>query len=254
MARIQKLFDVKDRQKNADDYFQITIDSDDGGLVGYLTNEFQYNVNSNWETLFDLNGKFKILETVATASGKPLFRSGLFTRKYYKGGSYIEFPVEFRIVDWEGQGTVIAAAKFLTKTVLPINVNVEDIEKIGTDVGNTANKAYDSVRNDTQEILDDGGSIGQKAGKVLGLGFKAAEKYADELDKNGVRPVQVSIGKFLNKSLIIENVGVKYSREIGANGPLYGDFNVKFSTREVPNREQVSSMFSNVSRIKINGQ
>ena len=104
MARLDvtNLFSKKTRKQHADDSHTITIQIGSQFIKGYMTNEFQYDVNAQWETLLTPNGAFETIENLAIIGGDPLFQSGIFTRKFYKGGAHVIFNTEFRIVDWEG--------------------------------------------------------------------------------------------------------------------------------------------------------
>jgi len=93
-----KLFDPSSREVHGENYL-ITIDvplvnsegNDIGGqVVGNMTNEFQVDMNAQWEEMLsssNLGALGNNVQTAATITGNPLFSSGVFTQKFFKGGS-----------------------------------------------------------------------------------------------------------------------------------------------------------------------
>jgi hypothetical protein len=222
--KVTTLYNSEGRKKQAANHaivIDLPLKTSDGSvikgtqIVGQMTNEFQLDMNAQWEELINMNGLFKAGETVMQLLGSPAFASGIFTRKFFKGGSHLIFNTEFRIVDYDGDGRVVKSLRSLVDVISPLAT---------TDAVSTA--ATNLV--DLGETLFGEGLI--QAGKDL----------AAKLGRVGVGPVRVMIGNYYSDYLIIESISCKYSKEQTPSGPLYADFTVRFSTQEIVPKGGVS--------------
>ena len=228
-------------------------------VVGYLQGDFDYNVTAEYETMFDsIIGTVPgagLIKKASILKGKPLGASGIFKRKFYTGGGYVTFNVDFRIFsDAHYKPEAITndkkilspkyAAHWLASLCLPTDpyTVTQIFENIKTAVGNSPINA-DST---TSEIV--------------GAGFKIlGEELKDMSDSPIPKTVRVKIGSMFDSSdMIVESVNIKYSKENVLAGndeedmkdtdedknsksplqkkyqPLYVDISMSVSTATVP--------------------
>ncbi len=249
MARVTppvKLFDVGSRDNVHAKNHRITIDTGENKIIGALTSEFSFNVNAQWEPIFSTGGVIQTIEDQLTKFGFTAFKSGIFTRKFYKGGSYLEFQSDFRIVDWEGdyENSVVRAAKILADSTLPI-VPQDIKENVNTIYGAGKEFVDDSFRSGANNLSNS--SVANQVSTVA----KNGKAFIDTVTNIGAKEVSVTLGNYWRGKLIIEDVNAKYSLEQTESGPLYGDFTVKFSTREIPSRGNLTGFQSASGRVSV---
>lgn len=247
-----RLFSDSSREKQAQNY-KITIDIPmvnsegvdiAGPVTGYLTNEFQVDMDADWSTFFDSPDPGRLIGGVGIAQGKPLFASGIFTRKFYKGNSYIIFNSEFRIVDYEGTNNVVPSVRGLMKAISPYKTP-GSIQGVANGIVNTGKSAAQAVQGGIEELLSSNSFLQADL-------ISALEQGIDDFNAAGVSPVSVTVGNFFQSRMVIESVSVKYSKEQTAKGPLYADFVVRFSTPYVVPRDEVGKLMKSASgRVRI---
>lgn len=216
MARVDtiKLIGERERELNSSTN-TITIELGDGtSITGNMTSEFGFELTAEWEQLLSMSGFMETGQKFMQAIGSPAFTTGIFTRKFYKGGSYFNFNVDFRIVDWDGdvKNKVVVAARRLSDLLLPIK------------------RSSSSFANELENLKATGSSL---VGGIMDGSVKNESQLLSKLGKSGVGAVRVTIGNYFTGDLIVESMSVKYSKEKTMTGPLYGDFTVGLSTIEI---------------------
>lgn len=209
MPKKRKLFDKSLYERAKNDLYKIEI----GNIRGILKDNFVMNMSATWDTLISLDGAFSTLRTALGVAGIGLFNSGIFTRKFYKGGSYIEINPTFRVVDWDGtpENSVIDISKTLYSYVIPKAILTDKDGKNKTNLGGFSGKTY------------------QQATNFL-------NRLRTSLANNAPSTVRVRLSNFFSfNDMAITSVSVTYSKEMTVNGPLYADFNVSLTSAEVPN-------------------
>jgi hypothetical protein len=186
-----------------------------GPVEGILKEPLQISVEANWENIFNIG--LAGAQRVFSLMNVGLLNTGMWTRKYYKGGSYLRITPKIRVVNWDGNNDVIHKAKQLTDLCLPLykgksfNQAFEDI---------TLAKVGSSIVGVGEEVLKDGGR-----GTV--------KKLIDQLSSNSPKPVMVTVSNFFKNYFIVESVNVEFSKEMTTQGPLYADIDLVLSTPEV---------------------
>lgn len=233
MPRVEtiRLFNKASRDAEASEDYKIVIG---GNIEGIITSEFSVESSAQWEPIFNIPDGFSQVENMMNATGVSLFKSGIFTRKFYKGGSYLEFAVDFRVVDWEGgAGTnIVDITKQLISYTAPTEPNTA---QLGT--------AFELAGEFGSQVVEAGASFVEGGAGAAESVFDATGDLLRRVSNLGGQEVQVSIGHWWSGLLVIESVNAKYSRERTQRGPLYADYSVKFSTREILSKSQVGNGF-----------
>jgi len=143
-------------------------------------------------------------------------------------------------VDFDGTGQIVNSLRGLMKSISPGGINQETVDKLSNAVKNPISSIGSALTAGTDWISKNL-NIG-----TLNKGIKPI--------KGGVGPVNVRIGNFFSSPLIIESVSCRYSKEQTANGPLYADFTVRFSTQSVVSRDDIGGLFKSASgRVRVRG-
>ncbi len=233
-------------------------------VEGYLQNEFNYGVTADWQPLLDNIVGNGLLGKASGFTGSPLFQSGLYKRKFYKGGGYISFNVDIRLLsdehsslsdkklDSKGGGKITnpkTAAHWLSSLCLP--TTDPSVVKILEGAGNFLLEGVKGAAD-----LATGGLVKfENENNTL-------DKAVEAMGKPYARTIRVSIGNMFDSSdMVIDSVDVKYSRQqvLTKNGgdsgsdddhdtrnmtsyqPLYVDISLKVSTRTIPSVEKDGS-------------
>jgi len=223
MARIEKrpLITAQGRRNNKATH-EIVIRGTQGSggerfsIVGDMKNQFQYSLSPEWANLFtNLVPGAELLQKIGDAS----LVTGLFSRKYFKGGGHLAINAEFRIVD-KGNlsyNPIVNAARNLSNMVAPPPFDWE--------------RTLEQIKS-RKELAS--GEFAQAVEGGLGAGELAqgAYNFLKTLTTSG-RTVDCKIGSFFRSTaMIITSLNVTYSREITHQGPLFGDFTVGLETVE----------------------
>lgn len=193
-----------------------------GPVEGVLKEPLQFSVQANWENIFNIGNSF--VNNVAKFTNTGILNTGVWTRKFYKGGSYLQITPKMRVVNWDGDNNVIYQAKLLTDLALPAynGKSVESLfeESKASNISEVGSRIVEGATEGLSEIL-------------RGDGAKTFNKIINELSSNSPKPVTVVISNFFRNRFIIESVQVEFSKEMTSQGPLYADFEVVLSTPEV---------------------
>jgi len=235
------IYTKQDKIEHGEKYALVNI----GGIAaGYLTSEFKISSSSNYETLMDFGaGKFKNIETAMKLAGAPIFKSTEFMQRFYMGGNYLQFPIEFKILDENGGNLVKQAAKGLVARTLPEKL---DLNKAVADTGNAAVKL---LGNSVTAVVDTASEITLSPAGAAMAPLNLATKQIKAVSKSavnaqiaaGVGPIYCSIGDMLSGWFLLTQVDCVYSKERvatadGGSCPLYGIFSVTLESPSVPNR------------------
>mgnify|MGYP003633658502 FL=1 len=240
-------------------------------VMGLLQNDFDYRITAEYDQMFD-----SIIENAPGTglvrkgfqlAGRPLGASGIFKRKFYKGGSHISFTVDFRImsdapyhIDDTNNSNALqnpkACADWLANLCLPVkNITVKTIIDNSKKVYNQA-EAKKNQHYSKEKAMKAGGAFMKEMVDQVG-------------DSPFTRTVRVKIGNmFESFDMIVESVNVKYSKQniysndseglskynqndakmggdsaydegksnLQAYQPLYVDISMQVSTATVPNQ------------------
>ena len=220
-------------------------------VEGYLQNEFNYSVQADWQPLLDGIVGNGLMGKASGMTGSPLFQSGLYKRKFYKGGGYISFNVDIRLLSDQhthlGQnynGKILnpkTAAHWLASLCLP----TEDPSVV----------AMLGVAGDIATEMAKGAVDSMTGGLIKNTTPTTLDKLGDALAKPYARTVRIKIGNMFDSfDMIIDSVDFKYSRQqvltkndddadvdehttlTGQKNyqPLYVDISLKVSTRTIP--------------------
>ncbi len=180
-----------------------------------------------------INEKFQGAKKILSTFDVGIFNAGMWTKKFYKGGSYLKISPKIRITDWNGDGSVLRGAISLIDMCLPaydgkldarfksfVNATVTKLEKNGL-VKTTIDAVTDEIKSIPEQLEDL--ESGKTAQKLFGI-FKTGLS-------NSPTEVSITISNFFGpKQFIIENVQVEFSKEMTEAGPLYVDINMSLST------------------------
>jgi hypothetical protein len=262
------LFDDLSRSEGSRFSTLVTISSKDGQIVGQLSDKFKWNMSADWKPLFQGFQKLSLVQKGFDLVGEHLFKQGVFTRKYYKGNSYIEIPLKFRVTDYEGSGIVMKYSSRLANMMLPRASSVDT--KAASNIISSFVTGDQKLENFTTGVQELGSSIANVGGVSLDAlkGAADIEAVLDQIEREiggnsegSTFAVSVTVGNvFSNSSMIVNSGTVTYSNAQVKNkegrivGPLYGDFDVKVTARSVrPKTEsgvRYTPSFSNVTITK----
>lgn len=241
--------------------------------IGVLQETLKFSVESNYEQIMSLNEYFGDTNKAANlALDKSVFTTGIATRRYYKGGSYIRIEPKIRVVDWDGTGAPVATAEALMNASLPqTNKNLEGFattikealiaiaktlpgsERLNSGLEFAGAAAL--LGANTTGILTAGLVGGVAADTDLvkaissNIGAKTSELASTALTNNP-QPVFVTISNYYANQFLIENVSVEFSKEMTDFGPLYCDISLSLATRDVAQKGQSGLLNKQGSRVR----
>lgn len=244
--------------RTAQEYNWITVAVPGAGLIeGALQEQISYSVEANYNTIFSLDSYFNSLDSVATlATETSLFRTGLFTKRFWKGGGYLRINPKFRIVDHAGDGSVVAKATILLNSALP-QANLTGIADTlaGTVTRIQASSRPEGISEEQTSSISTPLAIGSgilvagatgsvRAGVIAGVATKlladpdSLRELVEGVSSNQPKPVIVNVSNYFEKAFVTENVNVTFSQEMietkeGNISPMYADFDCLFGTQEV---------------------
>ncbi len=250
---LKRIFLNKDTYKKAQEELNqieiIGVGVKEITIKGLVQSKFQLVLNATWEPM--LQGLLSGLDTVtkitqgASAANITLLSTGLFTRKFFKGGTYLAFTPSFRIVDWTGRDegeSIVQVAKSLLEHTVPGSLapGAAQIKRVARSIRERFGSGKDKdSKNPIANLLSQTGKSLVKA---------IVPRYSP-------KPVQVRISNFFNISnVIIDSVTVEFSKEITSSGPLWADFTVAFSALESTTSDTIGiSLPKKSPRVKIQG-
>lgn len=230
-------------------------------VKGVLTEEVSFNFQAEYDT-FGFGGlisnskwlelAYKSLMMPLRYQGRNLDNAGIVTEKFYVKSGYLKINPTFKVVDWVGNNMPLKAALALISYCLPQREQsltdvkqrlidaaqqfaaeakipgVEEVVEIGGASINVVSDVISSTINSLTNPITNNANIGSTATKALG----------DAVDNGFIltsspTPVSVSIGNwFYNGNMIIEDVNVKFSKEMTKSGPLSVDISLQMSSKE----------------------
>lgn len=208
------------------------------GVQGILKETLKFSVESDWEPLISLADRFQGTQALLSfATGSRLFNAGIWTKRFWKGGSYLKINPVMRIVDKDGTGNVLRDSRKLLDLCLPVykgDKSLSDREKILQEMNAIREKIAKKLSNPISTISE---GISDLASLASQEGFNDAAggliSFVESASTNGPKPVRVSMSNFFNKTCIIESVDVEFSKEMTDFGPLYADLNLVLSSQEI---------------------
>jgi hypothetical protein len=204
-------------------------------INGQLQETLQFSVEADYDNIFSINERFASTKALLGSAGLGLFNAGMWTKKFYKGGSYLKLNPKIRVTDWNADGEVLRSATALIDMCLPVFNGKLDLASKKMINNITAKVKKDGVGS---AILD-GVVAGVKAGiSEIGdiLSGEEANRLLNllsgkEILSNSPSEVTITVSNFFGpKRFIIESVQVEFSKEMTEAGPLYVDINFSIST------------------------
>lgn len=236
-------------------------------IKGVLTEEVSFNFKADYDT-FGFGGLLsnsKWLETAYSMTmmplryaGRNLDNVGIVTEKFYVKSGYLNINPTFKVVDWFGDGMPLKTAKALVGYCVPekeqkladLKNNLIKVEKEllayakskgipGTQLvewglnfaGDVAGGAMDIAA----KSID---SVGNSVMPNTNLG-STSQKILSDAVNNGFwltsspTPVEVVIGNwFVHDKMVVEDVSMKFSKEMTKLGPLWAEFSLQMSSKE----------------------
>lgn len=239
-------------------------------VVGLMTNNLAIGVDAKWEAtnLLEhitsnpfLSGFYEWYTMIAGASGKANPSNlGISTRKIYNNSGYLEFDLQFRVVDWKGTGEPVKASLVLSSHCLPRLISgssaTEVLRQFLTFAVDTGGNALDMAiqlfgkdaveANKVETIFEK--DLTKIKNIILGFIGNPSEGVSKLLpqvkpllaminnpeffiDASAPKPVIVEVGTyFRHNDIIIESVKTEFSKQCTSSGPLYADFSLTCSS------------------------
>jgi len=208
-------------------YYKISIQGtgkDAVAVEGQMSKDFQFQLNAQWQEL--IGGSIPGVETLKKL-GQTGMTTGVLSQKYYAGGGYISFPLEFRVFE-DGTGNVAKHTKALAKFLVADSGGITASEALNK----AAAQAVKGVMNPIDTIKNAFGSM-------------------------WARTVKLSIGNFFSSSgMIITSLDTTWSRMLTKTGPLYADFSLTLESLQAVHRDSgqfgIDAMIgSGISRVNM---
>lgn len=247
-------------------------DGPEPALTGILTKPFSYSIDADWgtlgyESIIEILPNFvqravNLSQAPLRASGLNVGNAGLVTKKYYKQSGYLKINPSFRVVDWNGNGDPLGTSVFLTNLAIPKRTGINysfvsfmkalkvGVTKVLDDNFFVTNKVAEGVLSIGEAVAKWCLATGEKfsdytieavGGSDLVTITKSGKDAVNEIiNKDSIlltaspTPVRIIIGNYFDYSeMVIENVSCEFSQQMTENGPLYADFTLSLSSREV---------------------
>lgn len=204
-------------------------------VKGILKENFSIATEANYDNIFSVSDSLNSLRKVADFGfGASFLNTGQWTRKYYKGGSYMKISPKFRVVDYEGNNDPLLAAFLLINASLPTPGKDDHF------LDELKSMTYDDF---TSKFSIELPSVDPRAAAInpLGVVGKIGQSAWHSLKEmvsgqigNSPNPVSVKACNFFYwEEMVIDSVNVEFSKEMTAYGPLYVDIDCNMSSREV---------------------
>ena len=224
MSLIEKGILRKESQQQSVDAWKVVVTQNVAkgmgtgqSIVADMTGDFGWDLNSKWGEL--ANGLIpEAVQDGAAKLGSTALKTGIFSQKYYQGGGDVSLKLQMKIFDdgSKPSNPVIQAAQFLS------HLSVPDALTPGA-AGAFIERQWDSLT-----TSDFAGQIADK-GAVQGTVDETEQVLKNISDNN--RTVSVKVGHvFFCPLMVIDSVSVKYSRQLGPRGPLFGEYDLGVST------------------------
>ena len=240
----------------------------DAFIVGMLTSPISISLNANYDTMNigSVISNIPIVGDIANAVGPvmqygiaaagyaDISKTGLFSKKFYTSSGYLFLNPQFRVVDWEGTGKPLSTACGMLNFCLPKRVaNIDDaLRKLKEGLENVVLAISGLSIEDQEGLLNTIQTFGSKGSSFLSNNILSPvlkgtindPKFIKRALDNTIRdpealvisssptPVYIKIGDYFeHPDMVIEHVGVNFSKQMTKAGPLYVDFDVQLSSR-----------------------
>ena len=214
--------------------FTLTYDGGKKSIEGLLKNKPKFSLEGDYDRLINFDEKFSALNKLGGAVfGAQLGLTKTWSKRIYKGGSYLGISLQTRIMDdLDEFGKLKRSVKYKTSNLISLcnpdslsDVSDKDIKKLAS-LANTAK---------------DQGSLDRVTGLVKGLGSGLA----------GSTPPEVSLrisNYFKLPGFFVKAVSFDFSHEQTKNGPLYSDVEVELIQSQIlPAWEIKKGFYQNVT-------
>lgn len=254
----------------------------DTEIKGILTEEVSLDFKADYQT-FGFGGLLSNSQWLETAykwlmmplryQGRNLDNVGIVTKKFYVKSGYLNLNPSFRIVDWYGDNMPLKAAKALISYCLPQKEkNLEDVKEnlIQVEKDLTSKLKYGKIIDEGLKIggefLEGASEIGTQtidsmSNQVLpntNMGSTGKQAISEGF-KNGFwltsspTPISLTIGNwFYHENMVIEDVNVKFSKEMTKFGPLYVDVSLAISSVDATSIDEEGFQFHGQKRVYTN--
>jgi len=183
-------------------------------ITGYTKEPFKITMSNEYGQLFD---SLPMADALAKI-GEPSLQTGVFSKKYFKGGGDLDLKISFRVVE-DGTSNTYKAIEDLL--IMSSNLPFDTVK--------TLDKAIGKVK---AQLIAAGGIVkgafdSVTEGNASSL-INAAYNYVNELS-NGIdnRTVTFNYGTIFSASdMVVKDIDVTYSNEMTHSGPLFVDFSV----------------------------
>lgn len=214
------------------------------GFIAPITNQFNYNITSDWVT--SEIGKMLSLGVEGYVAGIGEIGSVYKSKQYWKNSGYLTITPQVRVVDWNGDGTVMLQALQLVSYCTSLytdDLGMKDFaaglkdkvskwwedfkKKYDVDAKVAANKELTSILDNVyvRFIMETGGDM--------------KDEYLNMVsDLTNLRysppTLRVQWGKmFRHNDMILESLNITFSTEQTEMGPLYMDVSMTLKSRTI---------------------
>lgn len=203
--------------------FKITPESKGAyQVIGILKNKPKFSIEATYDRLINQDENFALINAIGGAVGG--IQLGLtegWTKKIYKGGSYLSVGLEGRIVyDGETVIDVISDTEKLVRLCSPLKFfSVEETE---ADVIEQEKKNKIAEQEKTKGI--------SAASKVVGLGKGLKDGFLNNVPPECTLTIS---NYFVMAGFNVTSVSFEFSHEQNKFGPLYSDISVELTQSQI---------------------
>lgn len=242
---------------------RITIITETGIEINAVLKEpIQYSVEATWDNIFNFNDRFESTQRVLSFLNVGFLNAGIWSKRFYKGGSYIKINPKIRIVDsGTGAGGPLYYARLLMDLALIQFDKTADeqqnevINKIKNLSREDWKKIKKVIKNGIDSIFGDDKQREISQNETVSAIHEMFNIFKSNTISNSPSPVRVKISNFYENKFIVESVNVEFSKEMTEDGPLYVDIEMVMSGIEIATKGRTGLLdnrySANSSRIKI---
>lgn len=233
-------------------------------MVGLMTNELQYNLISNWETMeYPAILNMGLVSDLAAFRGGGEFGAVFKSKKVWKKSGDLTVTPEIRIIDVNGDGLPLRTARqmimwstSLGERSLFGDDGAEDVENLEASARGALTSLAGTIQSGTQSLVEglnpregaednagkisfDASSLVNLGGEILTVASQGASNLLEDIDdyaklKFSPPPLRVQIGRiFDHDDMVLTNVDFTFSRECTVSGPIYVDMKLTLVTRTI---------------------
>lgn len=213
----------------------------EGGTLifsGLLKNKPKFAISAEYDRLINFDAAFGTLNKIGYFAGKSFGTSQTWTRKIFKGGSYLSVDLQTRIVD-DGVTNVIEEASKLARLCSPLNLaDGGDIADVKKNAERNITHAYGlekyGKQNDKDVTIKDPNIVKDM---LFGL--------LDGSLNNSPPIMTLKISNFfVLDGFYAKSIDFEYSHEQTASGPLYADVNISLENRDIRKSADLGKAFA----------